>query len=130
MRVGQKNPGYRVRLTSIISRYFIMGFATLAIHAGQDPDPTTGAVTTPIYQTSTYKQDALGQPRTYTDALGNERGYEYARTQNPTRLALEKNLAALEGGKACYAFASASLLSHPLAAPKSELFDSTGRVRL
>jgi cystathionine gamma-lyase/cystathionine beta-lyase/cystathionine gamma-lyase/homocysteine desulfhydrase len=83
-----------------------MGFATLAIHAGQDPDPLTGAVTTPIYQTSTYKQDGLGSPKPYTDALGHERGYEYARTQNPTRLALEKNLAALEGGRACYAFAS------------------------
>ena len=83
-----------------------MGFSTLAIHAGQEPDPTTGAVTIPIYQTSTYKQDGLGSPRQYIDALGNERGYEYARTQNPTRLALEKNLAALEGGKACYGFAS------------------------
>ncbi len=83
-----------------------MGFATIAIHAGQDPEANTGSVTVPIYQTSTYRQDALGQPKTYLDALGQERGYEYARTQNPTRLALEKNLAALEGGLACYAFAS------------------------
>ena len=83
-----------------------MGFATIAIHAGQDPEANTGSVTVPIYQTSTYRQDGLGQPKTYLDALGHERGYEYARTQNPTRLALEKNLAALEGGLACYAFAS------------------------
>lgn len=75
---------------------FIMGFATKAIHAGQEPDPTTGAVAVPIYQTSTYVQDALGR----------HKGYEYARTQNPTRLALEKNLAALEGGLAAHCFAS------------------------
>lgn len=73
-----------------------MGFATKAIHAGQEPDPTTGAVAVPIYQTSTYVQDALGQ----------HKGFEYARTQNPTRLALEKNLAALEGGHAAHCFAS------------------------
>ena len=73
-----------------------MGFATKAIHAGQEPDPTTGAVAVPIYQTSTYVQDSLGQ----------HKGFEYARTQNPTRLALEKNLAALEGGIAAHCFAS------------------------
>src|SRR5262245_9517886 len=73
-----------------------MGFSTKAIHAGQDPDPSTGAVTVPIYQTSTYVQDALGK----------HKGYEYARTQNPTRMALEKNLAALEGGLAAHCFAS------------------------
>ena len=73
-----------------------MGFATKAIHTGQEPDPTTGAVTVPIYQTSTYAQDALGR----------HKGYEYARTQNPTRAALEKNLAALEGGVAAHCFAS------------------------
>jgi cystathionine gamma-lyase/cystathionine beta-lyase/cystathionine gamma-lyase/homocysteine desulfhydrase len=73
-----------------------MGFATNAIHAGQDPDPSTGAVAVPIYQTSTYAQDALGR----------HKGFEYARTQNPTRLALEKNLAALEGGLAAHCFAS------------------------
>ncbi len=73
-----------------------MGFSTTAIHAGQEPDPRTGAVTTPIYQTSTYAQEALGR----------HKGFEYARTQNPTRLALERNLAALEGGQAAYCFAS------------------------
>jgi len=72
------------------------GFATEAIHAGQEPDPTTGAIITPIYQTSTYVQQALGK----------HKGYEYARTQNPTREALEKNLAALEGGAGAVAFSS------------------------
>jgi cystathionine gamma-lyase/cystathionine beta-lyase/cystathionine gamma-lyase/homocysteine desulfhydrase len=74
-----------------------MGFSTTAIHAGNEPDPTTGAVTVPIYQTSTYQQEALGRPRG---------GYEYARTQNPTRAALERNLAALEGARFGYCFAS------------------------
>src|SRR5687768_6683236 len=74
-----------------------MGFSTTAIHAGNEPDPTTGAVTVPIYQTSTYEQEALGHPRG---------GYEYARTQNPTRAALERNLAALEGARFGFAFAS------------------------
>jgi cystathionine beta-lyase/cystathionine gamma-synthase len=73
-----------------------MKFSTNAIHAGQEPDPTTGAVSVPIYQTSTYAQEGLGK----------HKGFEYARTQNPTRMALEKNLAALEGGQACFAFAS------------------------
>src|ERR687884_1362225 len=73
-----------------------MGFATLAVHAGQEPDPTTGAVTVLIYQTSTYAQDGLGR----------HKGYEYARTQNPTRAALESNIAALEGARFGYAFAS------------------------
>jgi cystathionine beta-lyase/cystathionine gamma-synthase len=73
-----------------------MGFKTDAIHAGQEPDPSTGAVTTPIYQTSTYVQEGLGK----------HKGYEYARTQNPTRFALEKNMAVLERGVAGYAFAS------------------------
>jgi cystathionine beta-lyase/cystathionine gamma-synthase len=71
-------------------------FATKAIHAGQEPDPATGAVTVPIYQTSTYAQDGLGR----------HKGFEYARTQNPTRTALEKNLAALENGRFGFAFAS------------------------
>ena len=71
-------------------------FSTICVHAGQEPDPSTGAIITPIYQTSTYVQDALGQ----------HKGYEYARTQNPTRAALEANLAAIEGGKAGFAFAS------------------------
>lgn len=73
-----------------------MGFSTIAIHAGNEPDPTTGAVSVPIYQTSTYAQEGLGK----------HKGFEYARTQNPTRLALEKNISALEGAKYGYAFAS------------------------
>ncbi|MBI4886256.1 MAG: PLP-dependent transferase [Acidobacteria bacterium] len=72
------------------------GFGTRCIHAGQVPDPSTGAIITPIYQTSTYVQDALGV----------HKGYEYARTQNPTRSALEGNLASIEGGNAAFAFAS------------------------
>ncbi len=72
------------------------GFSTTCIHAGQTPDPSTGAIITPIYQTSTYVQDALGQ----------HKGYEYGRTHNPTRAALEQNLAAIEGGHAGFAFAS------------------------
>jgi cystathionine beta-lyase/cystathionine gamma-synthase len=71
-------------------------FDTLCIHAGQTPDPTTGAIITPIFQTSTYVQDELGR----------HKGYEYARTQNPTREAVEANIAAIEGGKAAFAFAS------------------------
>ena len=71
-------------------------FSTVCIHAGQTPDPSTGAIITPIFQTSTYVQEELGK----------HKGFEYARTQNPTRLALENNLAAIEGGKAAYAFAS------------------------
>jgi cystathionine gamma-lyase/cystathionine beta-lyase/cystathionine gamma-lyase/homocysteine desulfhydrase len=73
-----------------------MGFATTAIHAGNEPDPATGAVTVPIYQTSTYAQEGLGK----------HKGFEYARTQNPTRLAVERNIAALEGARFGYAFAS------------------------
>ncbi len=73
-----------------------MGFSTTAIHAGNEPDASTGAVSVPIFQTSTYAQDALGV----------HRGYEYARTQNPTRSALETNIAALEGAKFGFAFAS------------------------
>jgi len=73
-----------------------MGFATDCIHAGQEPDPTTGAVTVPLYQTSTYVQEGLGK----------HKGYEYARTHNLTRRSLEKNLAALEGGSDAYCFAS------------------------
>ncbi|GAB4456291.1 MAG: cystathionine gamma-synthase [Anaerolineales bacterium] len=74
-----------------------MKFETLAIHAGQEPDPNNGAVMTPVYLTSTYKQDGVGKPR---------QGYEYSRTKNPTRLALENCLAALEGGNYGLAFAS------------------------
>lgn len=72
------------------------GFETLAIHAGQEPDPTTGAVVVPIYQTSTYVQEEVGQ----------HKGYEYSRSGNPTRTALETCLAALEEGSAGLAFAS------------------------
>ncbi len=72
------------------------GFSTKAIHAGQEPDPTTGAVTIPVYQTSTYAQEALGR----------HKGFEYARTHNATRAALEGNLAALEGGTFGLSFAS------------------------
>jgi cystathionine beta-lyase/cystathionine gamma-synthase len=71
-------------------------FSTICLHAGQEPDPSTGAIVTPIYQTSTYVQDGLGR----------HKGFEYARTQNPTRAALEANLTAMERGKAGFAFAS------------------------
>jgi cystathionine beta-lyase/cystathionine gamma-synthase len=71
-------------------------FSTVCLHAGQEPDPATGAIITPIYQTSTYVQEALGK----------HKGFEYARTQNPTRMALERNLSAIEGGRAGFAFAS------------------------
>ncbi len=73
------------------------GFETLAIHAGQEPDPLTGAVVPPIYQVSTFKQDGVG---------GLRGGYEYSRSANPTRSALEECLAALEAGPAALAFAS------------------------
>ena len=73
-----------------------MGFATDAIHVGQEPDPATGAIIVPIYQTSTFVQEELGK----------HKGYEYARTSNPTRAALERNLAALEGAPFSFAFAS------------------------
>jgi cystathionine gamma-lyase/cystathionine beta-lyase/cystathionine gamma-lyase/homocysteine desulfhydrase len=81
------------------------GFATKAIHAGQEPDPATGAVSVPIYQTSTYAQDGLGR----------HKGFEYARTQNPTRTALEKNLAALENGRYGFAFASGMAATNAVA---------------
>lgn len=73
-----------------------MKFETRAIHDGQEPDSVTGAVTVPVYQTSTYQQDGIGRPR----------GYEYSRTGNPTRHALEQALASLEGGRYGLAFAS------------------------
>src|SRR5437016_13542873 len=72
------------------------GFATRAIHAGQEPDPLTGAVTVPIYPTSTYVQQGIG----------DHKGYEYSRVSNPTRTRLEENLASLEGGIASRVFAS------------------------
>jgi cystathionine beta-lyase/cystathionine gamma-synthase len=84
---------YRSGIVKLTSR---ARFSTICLHAGQEPDPATGAIVTPIYQTSTYVQDALGK----------HKGFEYGRTQNPTRLALEQNLAAIEGGKAAFAFAS------------------------
>jgi len=71
-------------------------FATRAIHAGQGADPATGATITPVYQTVTYTQDAIGE----------NRGYEYSRTDNPTRHALEEALASLEGGRFGLAYAS------------------------
>ncbi len=74
------------------------GFATLAVHAGQAPDPATGAIMTPVYLTSTYVQEA---PDVH-------KGFDYARTSHPTRLALEKNLAALEDAKYGLAFGSGS----------------------
>lgn len=73
-----------------------MGFSTIAIHAGNEPDSATGSVSVPIYQTSTYAQESLGK----------HKGYEYARTQNPTRSALERNIAALENARFGFAFAS------------------------
>jgi len=84
------------------------GFETLAIHAGQEPDPATGAVVPPIYQVSTYKQDAVGAPRGGGGAGPGRwiEGYEYSRTANPTRGALEECLASLEGGARALAFAS------------------------
>jgi len=72
------------------------GFSTRSIHAGQAPDPTTGAIMTPIYATSTYVQESPGV----------HKGYEYARTQNPKRMAFERCIADLEGGSAAFAFAS------------------------
>src|SRR3982075_181684 len=74
------------------------GFSTRAIHAGQDADPATGATVVPIYATSTYTQAAPG----------HHKGYEYSRTGNPTRAALEACLASLEGGERCLGFASGS----------------------
>ena len=71
-------------------------FATICLHAGQTPDPSTGAIITPIFQTATYAQEELGK----------HKGFEYARTQNPTRSAVEANIAALEGGARAFAFAS------------------------
>ena len=81
-----------------------MGFSTDAIHAGQTSDPVTGAVITPLYQTSTYEQDELGK----------HKGYEYGRTQNKTREAMEANIAALEKGKYGIAFASGLAATHAL----------------
>src|SRR5213083_2813775 len=84
---------YRTGIVKLTSR---ARFSTICVHAGQEPDPSTGAIIVPIYQTSTYVQDELGR----------HKGFEYGRTQNPTRLALERNIAAIEGGAAAFAFAS------------------------
>src|SRR5580693_8953278 len=81
-----------------------LGFATRAIHRGQEPDPLTGAVTVPIYATSTYVQQGLGE----------NKGYEYARVSNPTRTRLEENLAALEGAVAARVFGSGMAAIHAL----------------
>ena len=91
-----------------------LGFATRTIHAGQAPDPTTGAIMPPIYATSTYVQDSPGQ----------HKGYEYSRTQNPTRMAYERCLADLEGGSAGFAFASGMAATATLL----ELLDSGSHV--
>jgi cystathionine beta-lyase/cystathionine gamma-synthase len=84
---------YRSGIVKLTSR---ARFSTVCLHAGQEPDPSTGAIIVPIYQTSTYVQEALGK----------HKGFEYGRTQNPTRMALEGNIAAMERGKAGFAFAS------------------------
>lgn len=92
------------------------GFSTRAIHAGQRPDPTTGAVMTPVYLTSTYVQERPGE----------HKGYEYSRTRNPTRDALEANVADLEGGAAGVAFASGLAATHAVLS----LLDAGDRVLL
>src|ERR1700692_4547533 len=84
---------YRRWIVKLTSR---ARFSTICLHAGQEPDPATGAIITPIYQTSTYAQEELGK----------HKGYEYARTQNPTRSALEACLASLEEGKYGFLFSS------------------------
>ena len=81
-----------------------LGFATRAIHFGQEPDPLTGAVTVPIYPTSTYVQQAIGE----------HKGYEYSRVSNPTRTRLEQNLAGLEGGVAARVFSSGMAAIHAI----------------
>ena len=96
------------------------GFATRSIHAGQSPDPSTGAVMMPIYATSTYVQESPGV----------HKGYEYSRSQNPTRMAYERCVADLESGSAGFAFASGmaatstalEMLDSGAMAPESRLF--------
>ena len=83
-------------MTEINDRDLKHGIGTRAVHAGQVDDPLAGAIMPPIYQTSTYAQEGIGR----------HRGYEYARTENPTRQALERNVASLEGGTHGFAFAS------------------------
>src|SRR5258708_36596804 len=84
---------YRTTIVKLTAR---ARFSTICLHAGQEPDPSTGAIITPIYQTATYVEEALGR----------HKGFEYGRTQNPTRLALEGNIAAIESGTKAFAFAS------------------------
>src|SRR5262245_25844004 len=91
-----------------------LGFATRAIHGGQSPDPATGAVMPPIYATSTYAQSSPGV----------HKGYEYSRTQNPTRMAYERCIADLEGGTRGFAFASGMAATATLL----ELLDSGDHV--
>ena len=83
-------------MTRVFDEDLTAGFGTRAIHAGQRPEPLAGAIMTPVYLTSTYVQEELGR----------NKGYEYARGKNPTREALERNVAALEGGRHGFAFSS------------------------
>ena len=96
-----------------------MKFGTKAIHAGIEPDPSTGAIMTPIFQTSTYVQDAPGV----------HKGYEYARTQNPTRKVLEDNLAALENGTHGVVFASGLAAQDAIMKMRSIMDKSRKRAR-
>ena len=98
LRVGYLAPTYRRTcvMTKVFEEDLAAGIGTRAIHAGQRPEPLAGAIMTPVYLTSTYVQDGLGK----------HKGYEYARSRNPTREALERNVAALEGARHGFAFAS------------------------
>src|SRR6188472_4138543 len=96
----------RRRTTHVADDRAELAFDTLAVHAGAEPDELTGAVSPPIYQTSTYLQDGVAKPRG---------GYEYARSQNPTRERLERAIAALEGGRHGFAFASGSAATAAIA---------------
>src|SRR6188768_4524028 len=105
----------RRRTTHVADDQAELAFDTLAVHAGAEPDELTGAVSPPIYQTSTYAQDGVGKPRG---------GYEYARSQNPTRERLERAVASLEGGAHGIAFASGSAVTAAigeLAGPGEEI---------
>ena len=95
-----------------------MKFETLAIHAGQEPDPNNGAVMPPVYFTSTYMQDGVGSPR---------QGYEYSRTMTPTRKVLQDCLAALEGGSHCLAFGSGMAATVKLMRLGPSIYKSLGQ---